>query len=261
MSGTHSFASPSSSNHIDPFIFVFHIDVVLLGLFALYVVFTIPRALVYFFQPSEFLNGFFFRSGSLNVAHRSYTLGRSGTTKSTKPMRSISTRTNQNVRTPIEKLGDDAGGGGGSWKTPLGPASPPALIIPRLTGAGLTRRHIAKRHHAPTRVPRWATIVHPSVSYVLNLRIAPGFSLGKLVVILAYTTVVLYAFLYHSNPITDPVRAAYVVMSQIPIVVALAGRTNCLSWISGVSNQKVLASFSRCVSPRRRCPSQTLIFS
>jgi len=260
MSGTHSFASTSSSNRIDPFIFVFHIDVVLLCLFALYAVFTIPRALVYLFQPSEFLNGFFLRAGSLNVPRQSDTLGRSGTTRSTKPMRSISTRTNQIVRTPTEKIGDGAGGGG-SWKTPLGPASPPALIVPRLTGAGLSRRHIATPHRAPTRVPRWATIVHPSLAYVLNLRVAPGFSFGKLVVILAYTIVVLYASLYRSNPFTDPLRAGYVVMSQIPIVVALAGRTNCLSWISGVSHQKVLVSFSRCVSPRRRCPSQTLIFS
>jgi hypothetical protein len=176
-------------------------------------------------------------------------------------MRSISTRTNQTMRTPIEKLGDGAGGGGGSWKNPLGPASPPALIVPRLTGTGLSRWHFAKHYRAPTRVPRWATIVHPSLVYVLNLRVAPGFSFGKLVVILAYTIVVLHASLYRSNPFTDPLRAGYVVVSQIPIVVALAGRTNFLSWISGVSYQKVLVSFSRCVSPRCRCPSQTLIFS
>lgn len=246
MSGTHSFAS-TRSHRIDAFTFVFHIDVVLLGLFALYVVFTVPRALVYFFQPSEFLNGFFLRAGSLNVPRQSDTLGRSGTTRGTKPMRSISTRTNQTAHTLVDKPGNGGGGGGGgNWKTPSSPASPPALIVPALTGAGLSRRHIATPHRAPTRVPRWATIVHPSVSYVLNLRIAPGFSVGKLVVILAYTTVVLYAFLYHSNPFTDPVRAGYVVMSQLPIVVALAGRTNFLSWMSGVSHQKVLVSSSCC---------------
>jgi len=261
MSGTHSFAS-TRAHRIDAFIFVFHIDLLLLCLFALYVVFTIPRALVYFFQPSEFFNGFFLRSGSLNVPHQGDTLGRSGTTRGTKPMRSISTRTNQTAHTLFDKSGNGAGGGGGgNWKTPSSPASPPALIVPPLTGPGLSRRHITTPRRAPTRVPRWTTIVHPSLSYVLNFRIAPGFSFGKLAVILAYTTVVLYAFLYRSNPFTDPVRAGYVVMSQIPIVVALAGRTNILSWMGGVGYQKVLVSFSCCVSPGLRCPSQTLMFS
>jgi hypothetical protein len=261
MSGTHSFAPAAPPHRIDPFIFVFHIDVVLLSLFALYVVFTVPRALVYFFQPSEIFNGFFLRSGSLNVPNQSDTLGRSGTTRGTKPMRSISTRTNQTTRTLVEKQGNGAGGGGGSWQTPSSPVSPPALIVPALTGAGLSRRHIATPHRAPTRVPRWTTIVHPSIAYVLSFRLAPGFSLGKLVVILSYTTVVFYAFLYRSNPFTDPVRAGYVAMSQIPIVVALAGRTNCLSWVSGIGYQKVWVSSSCRVSSGRLCPSQTLMFS
>ena len=46
------FYHPTMSG-IDPFIFVFYIDVVLLCLFALYTVFTLPRVLGYFLQPVQ----------------------------------------------------------------------------------------------------------------------------------------------------------------------------------------------------------------
>jgi ferric-chelate reductase len=248
-SDTHSFISSRSQvQSLDPFLFVFHINVVLLGLFGLYVALTIPRALVYLFQPSDVFNGFFLRSGLPRAFRGGDTPARSATIRSTKPMRSISTRKNQIVLTTAGTCGEDMGGGG-IWQTQPSPLSPPALVVPQVAAARLSRRHVSSPRRAPTRVPRWGTIVHPTIAYALNFRVAPGFSFGKLLVLLAYATVMAYAVILRSDPFTDPVRAGYVAMSQIPIAVALAGKTNWLSWASGVSYQKVPVPSLHCTSP------------
>lgn len=173
-------------------VFVFHIDVVLLSLFAFYVALTLPRALVRLFQPSELLNGFFLRSGTAPPStshHRSGTRGRLGLTK-TKPNRSTSTRTNQTGRTLVD-LPED--GIANEW-VKSSKAQRPALIIPqRGNGNGNgTRGSRSRSHHhsapsprrGPTRVPRWTTILHPT----LDFRVAPGFSFGKLLVLLVYAS-------------------------------------------------------------------------
>ena len=229
-------------------VFVFHIDVVLLSLFALYVALTLPRALVRLFQPSELLNGFFLRSGTAAplttpTLHRSDTRGRSGANR-TKPLRSTSTRTNQTGRTLVDLPEDAVAGEGGKSSR----AQRPALIIPRAAAAATATRGSRSRRppppprRAPTRVPRWTTILHPTLAYALNFRVAPGFSFGKLLVLLAYAALMLFASLRRSDPFSDPVRTGYVAMSQIPIAVALAGKTNWLSWACGVGYEKVCSS-------------------
>jgi hypothetical protein len=65
MSGAQPFAStPSLHPPVDVPALAFHIDMLLLGLFFLYAVSTLPRALVRLFQPSEIFNGFFLRSSA-----------------------------------------------------------------------------------------------------------------------------------------------------------------------------------------------------
>ena len=222
MSSPQSFAS-APTHKINVPVFVFHIDALLLSLFALYVGLTLPRALVRLFQPSEILNGFFLRSG----ARRS------------PPSRNNSTRSNRTL------LRTDTLGRSGTMKS-RGNASAdhstgahkgkdtfPAIVTP------VARRARGAQHSAPTRVPRWTTIVHPSLAYALNFRVSPGFSLGKLLVLVAYALIVIYACMYHSNPFTDYSRTGFVAVSQVPIVMALAGKSNWLSWLSGVGYEKV----------------------
>ncbi|KAH9039359.1 hypothetical protein EDB85DRAFT_1930166 [Lactarius pseudohatsudake] len=108
-----------------------------------------------------------------------------------------------------------------------------ALVAPVVN-----RARGAQQSYAPTRVPRWTTIAHPSLAYALNFRVAPGFPLRKLLVLLAYGLIVLYASFFRSNPFKDSNRTAYVAVSQIPIVVALANKSNWLSWLSGIGYEK-----------------------
>ena len=227
-------------------LFIFHIDVALLSLFALYVVLTLPRALVRLFQPSELLNGFFLRSGTVpppTSLHRSGTRTRSGPTK-TNPIRSTSTRTNQTGHT-LDDLPEDVIAN--EWAKSSKAQRPALVIPPRANGNGNGTRGSRSRSHqsapsprrGPTRVPRWTTILHPTLAYALNFRVAPGFSFGKLLVLLAYAAIVIYASLRGSDPFSDSLRTGYVAISQIPIAVALAGKTNWLSWACGVGYEKV----------------------
>ena len=229
---------------VDNPVFVFHIDVVLLSLFAFYVALTLPRALVRLFQPSELLNGFFLRSGTAPPStshHRSGTRGRSGLTR-TQPLRSTSTRTNQTGRTLVDL---PEGGIASEW-VKSSKAQRPALIIPPRGNGNGTRGSRSRSHHSappprrgPTRVPRWTTILHPTLAYTLNFRVAPGFSFGKLLVLLTYAAIMIYASLRRSDPFSDSLRTGYVAISQIPIAIALAGKTNWLSWACGVGYEKV----------------------
>jgi hypothetical protein len=73
----------------------------------------------------------------------------------------------------------------------------------------------------------------------LNFRVAPGISLGNLLVFLVYTSLMLYASLCRTNPLTNPKRTGYLAISQVPIAVALAGKTNWLALACGIGYEKV----------------------
>ncbi|KAH9066825.1 hypothetical protein EDB87DRAFT_463238 [Lactarius vividus] len=231
MSGAQSLAS-TPTHKVNVPAFVFHIDVLLLGLFALYVVSTLPRAFVRLFQPSEIFNGFFLRSSaqltlpgrsnSTRTLSRADTLGRSGTVTVSKG-------------NAISSLVHNSTGGA---HAALGEDNKVTEAFSALVTPVANRARNAQQSYAPTRVPRWTTIMHPSLAYALSFRVAPGFPLGKLLVLLAYGIIILYASFFRSNPFKDPNRMAWVAVSQIPIVVALTNKSNWLSWLSGIGYEK-----------------------
>ncbi|KAI9453098.1 hypothetical protein BJY52DRAFT_1225799 [Lactarius psammicola] len=201
--------------------FAFRIDVLLLSLFALYVVSTLPRALVRLFQPSDVFNGFFLRSGSKRApagwSNSTSTLLRANTLDSSESKGKANAASPVHHSTGVRMaLGEDS-----RVTDPF-----PALVVPVAN-----RRSSARQPYAPTRIPRWTTVVHPSLAYTLNFRVSSGFSLGQLLVLIAYGLIFLYACLYRSNPLKDPIRTAYIAVSQIPIIVALANKSNWLSWL------------------------------
>jgi len=182
--------------------FMNHVDYFLLGLFGLFVLIGLPRAIVRFSRAYELSNGYFL-----------FKRRRAGPP----PSRSQSRATS---RQPAAGRGVFDPGSGISNK------STDAL-------SGVVQRN------APTHVSRWSTLIHPLVPYVLNYRIAPGTSVGKAGVLVAYLAAVLYAGLYKGNPFSDSVRAGFVAMSQIPIVYALGTKNNVLAYVSGAGYEKV----------------------
>jgi ferric-chelate reductase len=225
---------------IDNPVFVFHIDVVLLSLFALYVALTLPRSLVRLFQHSEILNGSFLRSGTAPPPirqHRSHTYDSSGATKK-RPIRS--TNTSSTVRALVDIPGDRVEGKGGKSSK----AQHLTHIIPlRAAAAADTKGSLSRRPapspRRPSRVPRWMRILCPTLAYALNFRVAPGVSFGNLLVLLTYAAVILYASLRYPDPLANPWRFGSLAISQVPIAVALAGKTNLLGLACGASYEKV----------------------
>jgi hypothetical protein len=82
-------------------------------------------------------------------------------------------------------------------------------------------------------------ILRPTLVYALNVRVAPGFSFGNLLVFFVYTALMLYASLRRPNPLTNPQRIGYLAISQVPIAVALAGKANWLGLACGLGYEKV----------------------
>jgi ferric-chelate reductase len=234
MSGVHSFASSSAPPHpheLNVPLFIFHINILLCCIFGLYVASTLPRALVRLFHPSEFLNGLFLRSGKsrgpIGRSNSARTFGNSGMVTNIELERSTSASSYNSMRTIISVTEDEKA------SETFRPLVTPRARVPQ---------------KPPPRVPRWTTILHPALAYALNVRVSPGLSVGKLLVLFIYSIVILYACLYKSDPFTDPVRMGFVAVSQFPLVVALAGKTNWLSWLCGVGYEKV------CIDLLSPCP-------
>jgi hypothetical protein len=212
-------------------LFVFHIDAVLIGIFAVYVAFTLPHALIRLFQHSEILNGFYLHAGSGS--------GSPGATKM-ELIRSTNTPTSPTVRALVDITGNGVEGEGGKSSEPQ---SLTLITTPHAATAdskdSLTPRSIPSPRRIPSHVSRWRTILRPTLAYALNYRVAPGLSFGNLLVLLAYNSVILYAFLRYPNPLANAWRFGPLAISQVPIAVALAGKTNWLSLASGAGYEKV----------------------
>jgi len=65
------------------------------------------------------------------------------------------------------------------------------------------------------------------------------YSLGQLIVLAIYLGVMLYAALYKSNPLADPIRTGFVAMAQVPIVFALAAKNGVLGWLTGIGYERL----------------------
>jgi hypothetical protein len=87
-------------------------------------------------------------------------------------------------------------------------------------------------------------ILRPTVAYALNVRVAPGISFGNLLVFLIYAAIMLYASLRSPNPFVNPQRLGNLAISQVPIAVALVGKTNLLGLACGLGYEKVWVSAS-----------------
>lgn len=90
----------------------------------------------------------------------------------------------------------------------------------------------------PARVRSWQTLF-PLATHVLRLPVLGRIHLGGLIICVLYFALLLFAALYRTTIWTNPVRAAYVAISQIPVVYLLATRNNVLSVMLGIAYDKV----------------------
>lgn len=86
----------------------------------------------------------------------------------------------------------------------------------------------------------------PRIAALIRYPIQPELTVGKAFVLIAYSAVVLYAGLYNSNPLTQPLRAGFVAISQIPVVMILGTKNNLLGMMLGVGYERVSPVVTSC---------------
>ncbi len=82
-------------------------------------------------------------------------------------------------------------------------------------------------------------MLFPRTTHVLRLPVLGHIHLGGAVICVLYFSLLLFAALYRTSIWTNPVRAAYVAISQIPVVYLLATKNNVLGVLLGTAYDKV----------------------
>jgi len=206
---THTSVVPQlSSERVETL--VFHVVLFTLGVTGLAVLFRLPRALARFWRSSEWLTGHFLWHTSTSYrrskAPRSFSEDGPSEVKSTKETREGATDDSHTLYSYTNRAGgrsDDDGDALGASYPPHMTACPPFL--------------------------------QPLVN-LHRIRLSPGFSLSQALVMVFYFGTLAYAGFYRSNPFTDPVRAGWVAVAQLPILFALATKNNILGMLLGFSS-------------------------
>lgn len=180
---------------------VFHVDIFILALIALLVLLRLPRAFARLWSTSEWCNGHI-------LLDRPY-------------QRSTIAQSYQNAYpppNPKEVATEDS-------HTLFSHSNQPQRIDSK--GRPLTVSY-------PPHVASSLRFLRPLISMCRH-RISPGFSAGQFLVLLYYFSVLVYAAFYKSSPFTDPLRAGWVAIGQLPFVFAFATKNNILGAFLGMS--------------------------
>jgi ferric-chelate reductase len=90
----------------------------------------------------------------------------------------------------------------------------------------------------PRHVKAWSSRF-PRLAAILRRPLDRSTSVGQALILLVYFLAIVYPTLYRSNIFTDPIRTGYVSLSQLPVVLALAMRNNPAGTLAGASYEKV----------------------
>lgn len=192
--------------------FVLNTTIFILAFFALSAVLTWPRLFTRFSRGSEWTCG-----------HLIY--------HSTKPQRRLPTpRRRPTISSPLESRHEKG-------RAPNSDDDHTAF-----SHAGLVRREGTRnvKLSLPPHCRSWSGI-YRRPSAVLGIQLDEGLSLGRCIILLCYSSVVLFATLYQSNPFQDYLRTGFVSTAQIPIVFALATKNNIIGKFLSMGYEKVKA--------------------
>ena len=180
------------------------IDILLLCVLGVLILCALPRAVVRLSRPSEWKRGLFFYKPSVAGSSSDATLER----KEEVDMRGISDSYGQGRQLSNATL--------------------------RLVSSG---SHGAQ---PPKRMASWSARF-PGVSWLLGIRVIPGYSAGRVFLLLAWLGVMLYAGLHDSNPFSNPNRAGMLVVGQFPLVYVLGTKNNVVGMLIGQGYERVSA--------------------
>jgi ferric-chelate reductase len=212
---------------VDSMDLVFHITILILAIFGFFALLTLPRLIVRFTRASEWPRGHFLYTTTLNDSHKAW-------------------KRKYNISSPLETTGRGA---------PRYPASDDSHTL-------YSHTHLIRHNDEkglvlslPPHLISWSGRYH-RISTFLGKQCFPGYSIGRSILVLGYTSIVFYATVYKSNPLIDLQRSGLVAMAQVPIIFALGSKNNVLGmmWAAGyekVSNETVIPVFRHSDTPLR----------
>ncbi|KAK7052300.1 iron reductase [Favolaschia claudopus] len=210
---SHSLPKPSSvvaapapfvRPPVDASAFIYHIDIFILALAATVLLLVLPRAFARLWQFAEWSTGHFFH----HVAHPP------PLPKVVVLSRGASTRKGQSDISHMDPS--------------------PARYARRVEANGAPV-HVSYPPHVAKCMPLLRPLAAP-----LSIRISPGFTLGQALVLLAYLSVLIYPFsVATAGPFVDLDRAAWIAISQVPLVVLFASKNNLLGMMLGMGYESL----------------------
>ncbi|KAI0328757.1 iron reductase [Cubamyces sp. BRFM 1775] len=223
----------AASSSVDDAELVLNVDIFLLCALAIFVLLLLPRAAIRFTHKREWVDGHFLRS---TVIQTPVSVVRKPSKRDAviAPVDPAHIPVPKQAPTYAAYEFDDTEKWANTTDASHTFASHADLIRKASTASGRERR----RQNVPTHMPGWSTML-PTIAAFLRTTIRPGLTIGKLFVELTYFAVLLYAGLYKSNPLTQPVRTGFVAVSQIPIVVALGTKHNVVGMMIGFGYERL----------------------
>ena len=191
-----------SPENVESIVLLYRIDLVLLSIFALFVVAKLPQVIALFGTTSEWFDGHF-----LHYVPYSPSTTRSYPSPSSKAdfASNISHTLHSHNSLPTERVTEKG---------------TPAMI------------------RYPPHAGSCISFLRPVLT-LLRLRTSPGFSVAQSLIFFIYLVCLGYATLYKSNIFTDQTRTAWVVIAQLPFLFLLAQKNNILGLLLGCGYEKV----------------------
>ncbi|KAI6157280.1 ferric reductase like transmembrane component-domain-containing protein [Pisolithus tinctorius] len=210
-------ASSTSSNPSDlDMTLAYHLDLVISIVILTFALFTVPRAIARFANPSERFRGFLLRYVPLR--HRSRI-----------NLNTDSIYLNSDPEKPVLDIDESSEGCNTTFKEL--PTLPMRTLRNDANGLPLGGQK-------PVHMPMLSSLVHP-VTSILSRSVHEGYTVGQVLLLAGYTALVLYCGFYKSNPFSDPLRAGWIITSQIPFLYIFATKNNVIGALLGVGYEKL----------------------
>ncbi len=205
--GSASAGPANDAPEIDQEAFVYHVSLLVLAFIALLFVLRIPRAFNRLLHWSEFSQGHILRHVSFNV--RSPRIVHVYVSKDRATAKEAASSNDSHTHSTHVQRIDEKG----------------SLMVMKY----------------PTHIASCPSFLRGLASE-LSTRLAPGYSLAQGICALVYLACWIYPTLYKSNPFSDPGRAGWVGIAQLPFVFAFGTKNNVLGPFLGMGYEKVFDS-------------------
>ncbi|KAJ7100631.1 hypothetical protein B0H15DRAFT_816746 [Mycena belliarum] len=194
--------APPQTTFTDASAFVYHVNIFILALAATVWLYRLPRAIARFWSLSEWTTGHLLRHVAQPSPAPKVVISSRSAHPSPKELESDATHMTFNQIKHAR----------------------------RVNAKGATV-HISYPPHVATSMPLLRPLAVP-----LSIRISSGFSLAQLLVLIVYISVLIYpTCVATAGPFVDLDRAAWIAVSQLPVVILFASKNNVLAMLLGSS--------------------------